>query len=666
MRPLDAAELTRPPQETQGALVRDDSDPFGSLSRREWLTVNGVGGFASGTVAGSCARRYHSLLVTTLPAPHGRMALLGKVEELVTVQGERYDLATNRYANDTVYPDGWRYIAEFNPWPVPTWMYKMPGETVLVKRVFLQRGKNTVYVTYTLREAPTHVTLNLTPLTCWKSYHAEMHPWPGFPVRRGPEVGGWYVQATPDAPALRLLARGARWTPAGWWHNNLVHERERERGLDYYEDLFCPATCTLTLRIGETAAFIATVEPTEPEDATLVLAEIVKHQEALAKAAGMTDDETRRDLVLNADQFVIRAHGVRSTVIAGYPWFTDWGRDTMIALPGLCLTTGRADVAADILKDFAGYVSQGMIPNRFPDQGETPDYNTADATLWFVHACDRYVTATKDTAFQKMMLPILEEIISAHQRGTRYSIHVDGDDGLLFAGEPGTQLTWMDAKVGDWVVTPRIGKPVEINALWINALRITAAWGGPKGGKPYADAADQATASFRAKFVRPDGRGLYDLLHLDGTPDGAIRPNQIIAAALAYSPLTEDQSRAVLEVVTQELLTPYGLRSLSPSDPAYRGRYDGSPPERDGTYHQGTVWAWLIGPLVDAYRKVHGSNADVHPLLASLEAELRDYGVGGIGEIFDGDAPHHPNGCPWQAWSVAELLRVRRPPPGRL
>lgn len=662
MRPLDAAEMMNAGLPnllpTYGKPVADGSDPYDSLSRREWLATNGIGGFASGTVAGSNARRYHALLVAALPPPHGRMALLGKVDEMVTVHDERYDLSTNRYPNGVVHPDGWRYVAEFTPYPVPTWTYKMPGETVLVKRVYLARGKNTVYVTYTLREAPAQVTLTLTPLVEWKSYHAEMHPWPGFPVRRGPEVGGWFVQPTADAPVLRLLARGSRWTPAGWWHERMVHDRERERGLDFFEDLFCPAVCQLTLRVGQTVAFVATVESGEPEDATLVLADVVRHQEQLVKAA-KAENEAHRDLVLAADPFVIRAKGVRSTVIAGYPWFTDWGRDTMIALPGLCLATGRHEVARDILTDFAGHVSQGMIPNRFPDQGETPDYNTVDATLWFVHACDRYAAASGDKSFPKMMLPILETIIAAHQQGTRFGIGVDEEDGLLRAGEPGVQLTWMDAKVGDWVVTPRIGKPVEINALWVNALRVVAAWKGKKNGKAESDAADRAAASFRARFVRPDGQGLYDLLHPDGTPDGAIRPNQVIAAALPYSPLTPEETKSVLDVATQHLLTPVGLRSLSPADSRYRAHYFGSPRQRDGAYHQGTVWAWLIGPYVDVYRKVHGKDADVKPLIETLETHLREFGVGGIAEVFDGDAPHYPNGCPWQAWSVAEVLRAR-------
>lgn len=648
MRPLDSTEL----------------QPFEQADTREWLSANGIGGFASGTVSGAASRRYHALLVAALDAPLGRMTLLGKVDETLAVGDKKYDLSTNRYPNNIIFPDGWRHITEFTVWPVPTWTFKLPDGTTLVKRIFLARGKNTVYVTYTLREATAEVTLTLTPLVCWKDYHAEMKPWPGFPARRGPEVGGWLVQATRDAPILRLMARGARWTSAGWWHERLTHQREKERGLDYEEDLFCPAVATVTLRSGQTIAFVATVETDEPLDYTLALTEIVKHQESLVKSAKAPTgtDDPHRLLTLAADQFVVKAQGVRTTVLAGYPWFTDWGRDTMISLPGLCLTTGRFALAREILQSFAGYVDGGMIPNRFPDSKSEPDYNTVDATLWFVHACHQYCHAAHDGAFKETLLPILEQIIEAHIAGTRYGIHVDNSDGLLCAGERGTQLTWMDAKVGDWVVTPRQGKAVEVNALWINALRILADWKGADGGADYTAHADKAQASFVAKFVRPDGQGLYDVLKQDDVPDGSIRPNQIIATALPYSPLDTTQAAAVLQTVTAHLLTPYGLRTLSPDDSSYRGTYGGDTWSRDGAYHQGTAWPWLIGPFVDTYRRVHGADADISAFVDPLlSVHLRVYGVGSISEVTDGDSPFPPDGCPFQAWSVAEVLRVISP-----
>ncbi len=614
-----------------------------------------------GTVSQAAARRYHALLVAALPPPHGRMTVLGKLDETVSFDSAAIDLSSNRYPNDMIYPGGWEYVSEFSPWPVPTWTLVLPNGAVIVKRVYVARNRNTVYVTYERGDdkAPP-ATLTLTPLTCWKSYHAEMHIWSGFPHAEGPDADGWSVQATPDAPPLRLQVAGGTWRAAGWTHDRIVHEREGERGFACEESLYCPAVVQVPLPVGKTVAFVATVEDGAIASAPEALAEIGQHQFGLvriAEATGAARDEIGRDLSLAADQFVIRAPGGRATILAGYPWFTDWGRDTMIALPGVCLATGRFDVAREILEGFAAYVSDGMIPNRFPDAGETPDYNTCDATLWFVHACDAYVQATGDAAFKARLLPVLESVIEWHVKGTRFGIGVDASDGLLRAGQAGVQLTWMDAKIGDWVVTPRRGKPVEINALWIAALKIASRW---QASEEWDFHADRATASFKAKFIRPNGLGLYDVIAEDGTPDGAIRPNQIIAAALHDGPLTPEEAAPVVAVVERELLTPCGLRTLAVSDPSYKGAYVGGPMERDGAYHQGTVWPWLLGPFVDAYRRVHGPTADTSRFVAPLlETRGRDYGVGGIAEIFSGDAPHKPNGCPFQAWSVAELLRVR-------
>ena len=434
----------------------------------------------------------------------------------------------------------------------------------------MARGANTAYVTYTLREATSMATLTLSPLVCWKEYHAEMHPWTGFPTYSAQDVGGWTVQATPDAPRLRLLVRGATWQTANWWHSTIVYEREAERGQDATEDLFCPAVAQVTLRVGQTVALIATVEKGEPDDDTIALAQVLRHQETVVAGASdavalAADTDTARDLIIATDPFIVQGMGIRTTVLAGYPWFTDWGRDTMISLPGLCLTTGRLTLAREILMDFSGYVSYGMIPNRFPDNSETPEYNTVDATLWFVHACDRYLEASPggDPTFLKTLTPIVENIVAAHIAGTRFGIMVDPADSLLSAGQYGVQLTWMDAKVGDWVVTPRMGKAVEICALWIGVLRILAKWKGAAGGQTFTEQADTAQAAFREKFVRPDGLGLYDLLRPDGTPDAAVRPNQVIAAALPYTPVADETLPAILAIAGEDLLTPYGLRSLS-------------------------------------------------------------------------------------------------------
>ena len=644
-----------------------DSAAFDAVSRREWLHTNGIGGFASGTVGGAATRRYHALLVVALKPPTERMTVLGKLDETVTINGQQFDLSANLYPNQVTYPDGWKFVVDFSAFPVPTWTYQLGTGATLIKRVYLARGKNTVYVTYTLKTTgenpPDTAGLTLTPLVEWKDYHSEMHPWASFPVRRGQEVGGWFVQATVASPTLRMRVQSAGWTPAGWWHERITHARERDRGEDFEESLFCPAVAQVTLKADQTVSFVATVEPDTPDDALVVFAEWVKHHDALLASANIAEtDETGRDLVRASDAFIIHGKNIRTTLLAGYPWFTDWGRDTMIALPGLCLSTGRHEIARDILRAFDQFVHRGLIPNRFPDEGETPEYNTADATLWFIHACNEYYLATGDETFKAALAPTVDVILSAHVRGTAFGIGMDASDGLLWCGGPGLQLTWMDAKINDWVVTPRDGKPVEINALWINALRIAAAWS--QNPASYTARADRACESF-GQFVRPDGEGLYDVINRDGSADAAIRPNQIIAAALPTSPLSPAQTQAVLDTVEKHLLTPYGLRSLSPLDSRYQGRYAGDRLSRDGAYHQGTIWPWLIGPYVDALRRVHGPSYDAGDLLAPLLSHLRDFGVGGIAEIFDADAPHNPNGCPWQAWSLAEVLRVYRATPTR-
>jgi predicted glycogen debranching enzyme len=378
------------------------------------------------------------------------------------------------------------------------------------------------------------------------------------------------------------------------------------------------------------------------------------------------NDAFTRQLALASDAFIVQAPGGRSTIIAGYPWFSDWGRDTMIALPGLCLTTGRAEVAAEILRSFAAYVDRGMIPNRFPDVGERPEYNTVDATLWYVVAIYRYVESTGDVALLRETLwPALQEIVRCHREGTRYGIHMDPEDGLLYAGQPGVQLTWMDAKVGDWVVTPRIGKPVEINALWHSALAAMATFaerlGEDAAQAEYAALARTAATQFAARYTRLDGRGLYDVLDTPGGgPDMAIRPNQVFALSLPLAPLdpTSPLARAIVLTVQQELYTPCGLRTLSPRDPAYRPRYEGDPLNRDRAYHQGTVWPWLMGPYVEACYRVTGNRERAIGLLRPLMDELTAYGIGSLAEVYDGGTPQRPNGCIAQAWSVSETLRV--------
>jgi predicted glycogen debranching enzyme len=647
---------------------------FEQASQREWLATNGIGGYASGSLSGANTRRYHGLLVAALTPPTGRRCLLSKVEETLLLNGETFELSANRYPG-AIHPQGYRWLERFQALPAPAFLYRPRPDTLLEKRIWMPYGRNTVCLRYALRKAPAPLLLRLSPLVCWKDYHSEMHFWKDFPAQVCVLEGETRLQPTTESPMLRLLAPGTRWEPAGYWHYRVEHPREQERGFDYLEDLYCPGHFLADLAPGASLTLIATLEECvePPEVSWRALRE---RQESLILRAHASDDLTRA-LTLAADAFLMDAPAVnravcrpeddaprlrRSTVIAGYHWFTDWGRDTMIALPGLCLATGRHDVARDILTSYAAYFSEGMLPNRFPDQGETPEYNAVDAALWFFHALDAYVRQTEGGwELARELWGVLKESVDWHLRGTRYGVRVDPADGLLHAGVPGVQLTWMDARIGERVVTPRIGKPVEINALWYHALCIMKGLAQRLGEDPqsYARLASRTAKSFRKAFVRPDGQGLYDVIGAEG-PDASIRPNQIFAVSLPHSPLTAEQQRAVVETVERHLLTPCGLRTLSPEDPAYVPRYRGSPQERDAAYHQGTVWAWLLGAFVDAHLKVYREPQRARVLLSCLPAHLQEAGVGYCSEIFDADPPHTPDGCIAQAWSVAELLRAWR------
>ncbi len=645
---------------------------YEGASRREWLVTNGLGGYASGSLSGANTRRYHGLLIAALIPPTGRMALLSKLEEIVVAGGQLYELSANQYPG-ALHPQGWQYLERFDNYPAPTFLYRPIPGLLLEKRIWMAHGEHTTFVRYKLIESTGAVDLRLAPLVCWKDFHAEMHPWEGLPSSLDTTAGETRIRFTPDSPILRLLAKGSHWEAGGYWHYNVEHQRELERGLDFREDLYCPGHFQLSLKPGAEVTFVATIE-TKAATSERAWAVLLERQAELI-AGAKAEDDFARCLALAADQFSIEGNhepsrpskvvaakriARRSTIIAGYHWFSDWGRDTMIALPGLCLETGRFQLARDILTSFAGFVSEGMLPNRFPDQGEFPEYNTVDATLWYFEAIRRYVAIAPDgLELAREFWPVLADIFQWHIRGTRYGIQADRSDGLLRAGQLGVQLTWMDARVGDWVVTPRMGKPVEINALWFNALRtmeqLAEALGEPS--HEYAEWADLAATGFRRAFVRPDGQGLYDVITKSG-PDASIRPNQIFAASLHYSSLTPADRESVVRVVAENLLTPRGIRTLSPADSAYRARYEGGIGERDSAYHQGTVWPWLLGSFVEAHLKVHNDPEKARAFLRPLQEHLLEAGVGSISEVFDGDAPHLPDGCIAQAWSVAEVLRA--------
>jgi len=612
------------------------SDAAGA-SRLEWLETNGIGGFASSSIIGMNTRRYHGLLVAATKPPVGRVVMLSKLEETLIVGSARYELSANQYPG-VVHPQGFRYLREFRLDPCPVFVYEAGGVKV-EKRVYMVDGENTTVIEYTIEG---EARLEVRPLIAFRDYHATAHENGAINPVVDDRHGVVKLHPYRDLPAMYLVHGTATVASGHGWYRNFEYERERERGLDFHEDLYNPVTFTL-------AGSGRIVASTETEQG---------QKRPKSVRAGDLTEELRRA----AEQFIVQ-RGEGKTVIAGYPWFSDWGRDTMIALPGLTLVTGRYDDARQILEEFARVMDQGMLPNRFPDAGEAPEYNTADATLWYFEAARAYLQYTGDAAFvREVVYPRLKEAIEWHHRGTRFGIKVDGD-GLLSAGAPGVQLTWMDAKVGDWVVTPRYGKPVEIQALWYHALRVVEDLAERFEEPGFAGFAGKLAAKARTSFLERFWNGsdgcLYDLL--DGERcDRAIRPNQIFAVSLRHSMLHAEQARKVVAVVERDLFTPVGLRSLSPHDPAYRGRYEGDLLARDAAYHQGTVWPWLMGPFITAYVRVYGTagRARAAGWLKHFREVMRGFCLGQVPEIADGDAPHHPGGCFAQAWSVAELLRA--------
>jgi predicted glycogen debranching enzyme len=629
---------------------------------REWLETNGLGGLASSTIVGLNTRRYHGLLTAALRPPVGRFVLLSKLEETLIVGGRRVELSANQYPG-VVHPQGHQYLTQFRLDPFPVFTYEVEGIEI-EKSVFMVHGENTTVVQYKLagdhRESP---LLELRPLIAFRDYHSTTHENNAINAQVRTETGLATLMPYQGLPALHFAHNAEQLDATGHWYRNFEYRVERERGLGFVEDLFNPFVVTFDLSQRAPAAIIASTERRDVNRvAEYIQTEINRRQTVLAAAP--SDDECVRDLVAAADQFIV-ARGEQKTIVAGYHWFTDWGRDTMIALPGLTLVTGRADIAKSVLLAFARHVDRGMLPNRFPDAGERPEYNTVDAALWFFEAARALLQYTQDYEFVRANLyHVLAGIITWHVRGTRYGIRVD-DDGLLVSGEPGVQLTWMDAKVGDWVVTPRHGKPVEIQALWYNGLRIMEhlahEFDDEEAEERYAEMAARAHQSFNRLFWNEGAGCLYDVVDGDAR-DASIRPNQIFAVSLPHTMLSREKAKRVVDVVERELLTSVGLRSLAPGDPQYRSRYEGDPRSRDSAYHQGTVWAWLMGPFIAAYIKANRgtkkSRQQAAQWLADLRAHLNEAGLGQVSEIFDGDAPHRPRGCIAQAWSVAELLRA--------
>ena len=630
--------------------VTDSAAP----DRREWLEADSLGGFAMGTVSGIRTRRYHALLTVATSPPAARVVLVAGFEVWVETDDGPVFLSSHRYATDVIYPDGFSRVTAFEYEPWPTWTYQVTGDLEIKQQLFCDAPTGQVVVTWQLVQG-SHAGLAVRPLLATRDSHSLQHEnescnWDAT------VVGGnaaWRLYAA--RPGVTLLTSG-RYDHQPAWYRHFSYERELERGLDHLEDLASPGV--FRFELDESA-----------REATMVL----KPGDApFGDAATCAGDLRARELerrrqVSDPIERAARKHLVRRgsglTIVAGYPWFVDWGRDTFIALRGLCLATGRADEAAAVLLTWADYVSEGMLPNRFPDAGDLPEYNSVDAALWYVVVVGELLQSTKlAVAERRRLLDAVSAILNGYERGTRFGIRADAD-GLLAAGQPGVQLTWMDAKIGDWVVTPRIGKPVEVQALWINALAV-----GERIDRRWRRAGERAVASFHKRFPIGDG-SLYDVVDVDhdaGRNDPSFRPNQIFAAGgLPVTLLKGAAARALVDLVEARLWTPLGPRSLDPAHPDYRGRYDGGVRERDGAYHQGTVWPWLAGAFIEAWLNGRDGSAAartearqrfVEPLLAHLEV----CGLGSLPEIADGEAPHTPRGAPFQAWSMSELLRIQR------
>jgi predicted glycogen debranching enzyme len=633
---------------------------FDEAVRREWLETNGLGGWASSTIAGAHTRRYHGLLVAATHPPVGRMVLLSKLDETIVLDERRFELGCNRYPG-AVHPRGYEYLQSFSKDLFPVFEYEVEGVR-LRKTIAAINGENTTLVLYEVLEAGVAFSFELRPFVAYRDYHSMAHA--NDAIRREANFTDGVFRAQPydGTPELFIANPGAAFDAQPDWYRNFEYGIEQYRGLDYLEDLFTHGTFKLNLKAGDRLGIsISTANP-KGRDAFKLFAGEKRRREKLLDSPS-NKDEFSKILTLAADQFVVKRGEDLRTIIAGYHWFSDWGRDTMISLPGICLVTGRFGDAKKILRAFAQSVSQGMLPNRFPDAGEQPEYNTVDATLWFFVAVYKYLQATDDEKFvRNVLMPILRDIIAWHDRGTRYRIHVDAD-GLLYAGEPGAQLTWMDAKVGDWVVTPRQGKAVEINALWYNALMIfvelSKRFGNINEASRFAQRAEHVKKRFVEVLWNEAAGCLYD--YIDGDHrDAAIRPNQIFALSLPFPLLDGDKAKQVLKIVEEKLYTPVGLRSLAATEPGYRPHYGGDQWSRDSAYHQGTVWSWLLGPMITAIVRAEGKAGKqrAKKLLENITPHLSDAGIGAISEIFDAEPPHTPHGCMAQAWGVAEVLRA--------
>ena len=657
------------PEQAEVQFGREICGDLAAAESREWLVTNGIGGYASGTVAGSQTRRYHGMLVAALQPPVGRTQLVSAIDEIVHYAGADFPLATHRWASGAIDPQGFLFLEDFHlEGSTPVWTYAL-ADALLEKRVWMRQGENTTYIQYTLVRGSSALEMEWKALVNYRDFHSLTH------------AGEWRMNITPVENGVKVLAfdgaapfylksSAATCEPRHEWYLGCYFAEETERGLSDREDRLFAALFRAKLEVGSSFTLVVSTEAAAALDVETARAERANYEVKLfhdwqAKNETLAGEAPSWlwQLILAADQFIVKRSLAEEpdgrSIIAGYHWFGDWGRDTMIALPGLTLAPGRAGVAKQILLAFSRYVDKGMLPNNFPDAGGKPEYNTVDAALWYFDSLHQYFEATQDDVTLQKLFPILAGVIEAHVAGTRYNIHVDPTDGLLYAGGPGVQLTWMDAKIGDWVVTPRTGKPVEINALWINALETMAGFARSlaRPGDAYEKLAAKTKKSFQ-KFWNLDRNCCFDVIDSPGIGnDASLRPNQIFAVSLPVSPLTPQQQRAVVDICARRLLTSHGLRSLAPGETGYSGHYGGSPRDRDAAYHQGTVWGWLLGPFARAHFRVYRDREAALRFLEPLGRQIYASGLGTLSEIFDGDAPFTSRGCIAQAWTVAEVLR---------
>lgn len=666
----DAMVLTVPPER-----LRDTN----AFLAREWLVTNGLGGYASQSLLCAATRTYHGLFVPDLPAPWGRTVMIPRVDDDILVEGEVVSLSGVEFSDGRLKSNLLKVFEGFSrERQTPVWRFRLKGRR-LEKRVIMSYGHNSVYVEYRLVEGDP-VSLRLRPFVTFRTLDAGLRDaWhPPFPLT---VVNGRHeMHLCEGAPSLKLCLRphGGVFVVDDEVSAGIFYRVDQDRGLDHVERLASPGYFSADLAQDRSLAFVASTESWErlecdPE--AIFAAEGERLDTFLSHVPDKQDEGIEGWLSLAADQFVV-APGSRleeqaparassneaCTIIAGYHWFTDWGRDTMISLEGLTLCTGRYREARSVLRTFANYVQDGLIPNLFPEGERTGLYHTADATLWYVHAVNRYYQVTNDRETLLALLPILTSVLEHHLEGTRFGIGVDKDDGLLRASAEGYQLTWMDALVDGWVVTPRRGKPVEIQALWYNALRCMAEWDILTGrsSSRWSELAEQVRHSFHERFWIEAGGYLYDVIDGERGDDQAFRPNQLLSISLPHPVLREDRWRRVVDLATDRLLTPVGLRTLSRDHPDYKPRYHGDLRARDAAYHQGTVWAWLIGPFIDAWIKVYKDRSKARGMLDGFRSHLLDGSIGTVSEIFDAEPPYHPRGCIAQAWSVAEVLRAYR------